>query len=217
MQNKNNAKSSPLRTVLGLLLMLSLPAGLACGGVGVRKWRLASRTHAPIHVLTAAELIANGPGENAYVRVEQAMPLLKWFAVRRDFPGQSSWRQAFIPLAPAGTVEDLENAPRIILITDTLRTQEDIAKLSPSGSYEGVVVSGVDSLKKGTKDVLVEYYPDTNFDKCYLIDHNAVPPTKLGAETMFAIGSGLVLLFVLLLATRQKWMLPTPPRTLVPA
>lgn len=212
MADKDAPKVRLYQRIFGILLLLTLPIALACGGVGIRKWRLASRTSMPIHELTAAELIASGPGNNAYVRITQATPLLQSFVVRRDFPGQSSWREAYIPLAPAGVNEDLEGSPRIILITTSLTNKDQLAKLDRVGSYEGVVVSGVDSLKKNTVDRLTEGYPLMDLSQCYLIDHNALPPSKQGAMISWGIGLVSLVAFLLLATTTRRWMPKLPPR-----
>jgi hypothetical protein len=189
-RNANLSAGQKAVNVLGIVLLF---AAISCFIIGDYNLRLANRTKPTIHILTAAELIANGPGDNAYVRIEQATPLVSLYVVHRDSSGNEHWSTAYIPLAPANASSADQAAPRIILRTQSLGSKADLAKLNAAVSFEGIVYNGVRSLTPSAQNLLKSRFPDADFANCYLVQHNSQPSSKPGTIMTLGVGSFLAL------------------------
>jgi hypothetical protein len=190
-----------------LVIVFGMIAGIGAMVIGVENYSLAGKTKSQPQTLTATQLLQRGPGDNSYVRLTDVIPRVDAIVVEGG-DHKTYWETAYIPLVPSApeTTAD-DDAPQIILITKSVKDTAGLEALAKSGSIEGVLGAWDGVLDQESRDLLHKNYSKMDAAKCYLLSHDATPPSKAGS--MVCMGVGVVLLVGIVLmgitARRQKW------------
>ncbi len=213
------------RIKLGLIVL-----GLVLGYFGIRELRLATAaSRKPAHV-TCGRLIAQGPGENAHVVVEDFVACVNYFIWEGQHK-QGPWKKVYIPLLVAGGEWHREVAARIQKagkIPDDLplpknirliakfrkvKNEEELLRLTNQQTMQGMIVNKIESIGSEEKNLLRQGYPGIQFDNCLIFEYGRRPA---GALAMVGyLGGGLasvgVGLLWLVLGRRKRRPEPSQP------
>lgn len=190
---------------------------------GCQEQRLSSASDTEPQEITAADLIANGVGENAHVKVTELYMLDNFvYESREDTPNkfEKVWVPAVSEADPYvveldrvvaesdidetgvpsnSLIRQLEAIPSpanfgIIIISDEVDSQGQLERFAENTEIQGLVINEIDSLDKEELDILRSQYPGMSVDKLLIIEHNRKPA---GAGKTFAMIGGGVVLFLL--------------------
>lgn len=189
------------------LMVVCLIGGIGSVIIGVQNFVLAGKTKSQPQVLTAAQLIRQGPGDNQYVRIDNAELRSDGF-VTQTREGEAEWENVYIPLSSANDSSAAsDDAPQIILISDSTKNKAAVEALAKESSFQGVLGTWDATLDDKTRDLLREHYPKMDPAKCYLLSYNATPPSRSGSYACMGIGVALLVVMTLLgiKARRNKW------------
>jgi hypothetical protein len=198
-----------------LLVVFMLIGGIAGVVVGIEDFQLSRKTKPQPQVLSAAQLLKQGPGDNQYVRLTDVLPRVDGVVVKGG-NAKTYWETAYIPLVPDDeNAEAASDAPQIILISKSVQSTEELRTLVKATSIDGILGSWENTLDDKARDLLKETYPKMDPAKCYLLTHNATPPSRAGSFVCMGIGFGLLLgmLILGLTARRRQWGKSLAPPT----
>ncbi|MGA2496217.1 MAG: hypothetical protein ABSH20_00665 [Tepidisphaeraceae bacterium] len=165
--------------------------------------RLAQFAKSAPSTITCADLAAKGPGDNAYVTLTE-YELGSNFVYETGSKMNSGWTLVYVPAVPKHDLNPLPQSkgvvhPRVIIKSNAVETESDLPRIA--GRLEGMVINEIRSLSGQQKRLLLESYPGTNLDTCWIVEHGRRPA---GLGKVFALaalgvalsGSGIGLFFV---------------------
>jgi hypothetical protein len=198
---------------------------LIIGGVlfffGFQEWRLATKARGQPQRITAAQLEANGPGDNAHIELADFLfcnnYVYKSSSQRAAQAG--NWETVWIPAVPldgpyvqrlrsmaaAGQIQPNFIPPpddvRIIIKSSKVKGEGDLQRLGDADTLKGVVVNEIESLGSEEKKHLQESYPGIDFSRCWIVQHEREPA---GAGKVLGLMGGGGTLFLAGLAWLAK-------------
>ena len=166
--------------------------GIALFVFGAFEWQLKMVAKETPQTIPAAQLAANGPGDNANVRVTNFYICAENFVYEED-EKTHDWSKVWVPLVPAGQSPDMGNV-RIIVQDKICRSEFDVAGMNGAPSINGLIVNRISSLGKEERNLLSETYPGTDFSTCYILDRDRQPMSSAGVLGMMGGGGFVALL-----------------------
>ena len=170
-----------------------------------RESKLASHADSTPQRISAAELIAKGPGDNANIELTDYLDLSYSFVVQEK---GSRWIKCWVPVVelngpfhnqlkelPENIAPDKFPTPhniKIIAVTSKARNEDDLARIFSAPALQGLVVNDIQSLGSKERDILARSFPGTNFKDVYLIDLGRTPSSSGAITGFFALGGLLV-------------------------
>jgi hypothetical protein len=174
--------------------------------IGWQEWKLAGHAKPEPQAISAADLIAKGPGENAHIALTDYLDLSYSYVVEQK---GKSWRRVWVPIVERDGEfhEKLKNldpntalkklpAPsnvRIIAISNKARNDEDLARIFEAPALTGIIVNDIESLGNKETEILTQSFPGTKFSNVYLIQIGRTPMPVGGIAAIFG-GSAVSLL-----------------------
>jgi hypothetical protein len=194
---------------------------------------LASASSATPQRITLAQLLANGPGNNAHVLVTDFVPAQNYVYLYQQVRGKynlatppgsenRNWTEVWVPLVPltaemkdrlaaGGDIADLlhPRAVRVVVRLANVHDRDSVEQwCGNKREVKGLVVNSVSSLNTTTKDLLKQSYPDSDFSTCLLIHEGRKPPWAIGIIFGFGMGTLLMvagsLWFIFRLVFRER-------------
>jgi hypothetical protein len=176
---------------LGIFLAI---IGGVLGFLGFQEWRLSAGAKDKPQEISLKDLIAKGPGDNAHI-------VLKDFLLCENFIVESkknsnTWSKAWNPIVPReGAPDKINLKPSsfgAILMCPAARNQGDLDRIAQNATLKGMVINEIQSLGAEEKKVLKQSYPNTDFDKCWIIEPDR-QPAGMGKLVAFLGGGALLL------------------------
>ncbi len=177
--------------------------------------RLASASSATPQRIPLAQLLANGPGSNAYVIVTDFVPAQNYVYLYRKgkyepVPSPDAenrrWTEVWVPLVPltaemkarlaaGGDISNLlqPRAVRVVVRLDDVHNKASVEQwCSNKLEVKGMVVNSITSLNSTTTNLLKQSYPASDFSTCLIIHEGRKPPWAIGIIFGFALGTLLM-------------------------
>jgi hypothetical protein len=189
---------------IGLLLAV---VGGVLGFIGYQEYQVSVGASEEPEEIALADLVARGPDGNPHVKIKDFVCGLN--LVYEEKGGK--WQSVYIPTFPAegGIVPKLQLPPSgpvpLIIKSSKAKNQDQADELTRESSIQGMVVNKIQSLGSKEKQLLIEHYPGTDFDKCLILQHDRTPGSKVKVGGF--LGGGVLLLglgVVLLVASYKK-------------
>ncbi len=177
------------------------------GGVlvffGIQEMRLSSGCKAEPKKLTCAELSANGPGDNSHIQLTDFVLPESVFVYNESSKG-GGWTCIWIPAVPldgdyvkeyqkameAGGQPPAPTGLKVIVKSKGVRTEKDLEALAKKDMIQGVVINKVEAVSGEEKKILVQNYPGSNIDTCWILEVGRTP-SGMGKLAGF-FGGGIV-------------------------
>ena len=189
------------------ILLVMIIGGGILAFFGFQEMRLASGAKQEPATVSCADLIANGPGDNAHV-------VLKDFFISPAFvyeTGKSgaNWRTVWVPVVPMdgayhqqvlkmvkpdGTLSGDLPVPkdiRVIVKSGKVRNESELDTLGSQDTLQGMIVNKISSLGSKEKKILIQNYPTADLDSIYILEHDRKPASA--GKSYGMMGGGLVL------------------------
>lgn len=173
----------------GKIIVMAIAAGVFIAGW--MEWQLKTVAKNQPQTLSAAELAARGPGNNAHV-VLTNYDLCDNFVYETSTKFGGSWKKVWVPIVPSG--QGCGAQIQIILTDTTVKSPEQLATLG--GRVQGLVINKVASLGSKEKKLLSETYPGVDFSRVWIV-HNGRQTWSPWAVMAMLGGSGFTILGVL--------------------
>ena len=204
--------------------MIRFALALVIGGAvltffGYNEHKLASAAASDPQSITAADLAANGPGENAHVAVTDAYILDSYSAYYyEDKP--SEFEKVWIPAismddpyvakidelvaaAEANNPDDPDYTAvlelsyptniKLVIYSEELKSEGQVEAFMQQTNVTGLVMNELEKLDGEELTQLREMYPSLNTDNVYLIEHNRKPKST-GTTMLMMVGGVLLIL-----------------------
>jgi hypothetical protein len=175
----------------GLILIV---VGGVLGWLGIKEWRLSSGASDKPKQVTLKDLIAQGPGDNAHIVLMDFV--LCENLVYQSNKNSTTWSKAWIPIVPKPSGgEQVISKPtsfHAILYCPNVKNQVDAASLANRPTLKGMVINDIESLGAEETKLLKQTYPNTDFDKCLIIEPDR-EPAGFGKIVLFMGGGALLL------------------------
>ncbi|MEM6260217.1 MAG: hypothetical protein AAGI37_18225, partial [Planctomycetota bacterium] len=204
--------------------MIRFALALLVGGAiltfyGFNQHKLASVAQAEPQSITAADLAANGPGDNAHVTITDTFILDGFsYSSREDKP--TVYEEVWIPAISMQDdyvikrdeliAEAQERNPgnpdysaaeklaypsdiRLVIHSKELKSDREIEKFIYETEVTGLVMNEIEKLEGEELAYLKEMFPSLDTDTVYLIDHNR-KPRGTGTTMLMMVGGVLLML-----------------------
>lgn len=175
--------------------------------ISVQDFRLSSASDVEPRQITCAELVANGPGDNAHIVMGEF--LLCDFAFVYEEHGKT-WSKVWVPAVPLGGAFHLkllslldeqgnltEDVPmptdvKVIIKSSDVSNDRELSSMAGKDTLQGVVVNKIESLGSEEKKMLKESYPMVDFDDCWILEVGRRPATMAKLAGFFFGGVALM-------------------------
>ncbi len=190
------------------ILAIFIGGGFLCY-MGYQEVVLRGVAKAEPQALTVQQLINDGIGENANVKLEEFI-VCEWAYIYKGDAGDMD--TVWVPLIPVngayhqklmaafdengnqiGDVPPLENV-RVVLKSSDIGNETELGQLQEAHTITGMVINEVESMSGEELDLLRESYPRTNASQIQLVEHNR-KPKGWGAVLGFFGGGGALIAF----------------------
>lgn len=203
--------------------MIRFAIALVIGGAfltfyGYNENKLASAADAEPQTITAKDLIANGYGDNAHVKVTD-LYILDSYAYEGPENKPSQFDKLWVPAIatdhPYATKVDamvadaFEANPSnpnltaanqvpyptdigLVIYTKDINSESSFERFYQDTELQGLVINDIENLKGDELKNLKQGYPSLNADKVLIIEHNRKP--KSGGVTMLLMVGGVLLM-----------------------
>ena len=200
-----------------LVLVMGI-GGCALIWFGIEEPKLSSIARAEATPITCAELVANGPGDNAHVLLGDFLFVQPHYVYEE---GKRGWEKAWLPAVPLGgehhqevqriIEEEGEDAefplPRkiglIVKLTDA-KNEDDVTRIGDQDTIQGLIVNDIESLGSEEKAILGGSYPGINFATCWILEVGRRPKGTGEIVGFFVGGIGLIGLAGFLVLRRRR-------------
>jgi len=191
--------------------MIRIAIALVVGGAfltffGYNENKLASAADTDPQTMTAAELIANGPGDNAHILLEDFQVIAWETIVLTPEDNENKYEKVWAPVITIDDpyIEEIQALPDTALTTPPYREEiglilysKDIAsgaeleRVAMNETVQGLVINEIDTL---SGDELKELQKSLKIDpdKVIILEHNRNP--KSGGLTMLMMVGGILLI-----------------------
>lgn len=209
---------------MGRVKIVLIVIGLGALFFGGMEWQLKTVAKDTPQRISAAELEARGPGDNANIILTDFLLCEQAFVYEYKQSrggGGERWSKVWIPavplngpyhrqilsmLGPNGEIPpNLPNPQdiRIIVKSTDARNEADVSAMAAADTLEGVVTNKIESLGGEEKRRLAESYPGTDFTKCWII-HKGRKPMSAGAVLGLMGGGGFAALLGIALIVNDR-------------
>jgi hypothetical protein len=206
-------------------LAMVVVGGILCY-FGFKEWQMREASSAEPERISLQKLIARGPEGNPYVLLTD----FEWCddVVYEHKGGSAPWEKCWIPVVPSGGAPAAGPFPgprfgpgaperpagpsptafRAIVMTSKVNGPGAVPGYTRQTTLKGLVTNSVMSLGSKERDLLKQGYPNTDFDKCIIIQDGREPAgpgmlaALLGGGTAL-FGGGLVIGLMALVKARQ--------------
>ena len=161
---------------------------------GTTEWQLKTVAKESPQTISAAALAANGPGNNANVRVTNFYVCTEDFVIEKR-RRSDRWSKVWVPVVPAGQSPDMGNI-RIIVQDDDCEDEMDVAAMNGSGTLDGLIINKISGLGAEERRLLAKRYPGTDFNACYILDRGRRPIASAAVLGLMGGGGFVALLGV---------------------
>jgi hypothetical protein len=204
--------------------MIRIAIALVVGGAfltffGYNENKLASAADTDPQTMTAAELIANGPGDNAHIILEDFQVIAWETIVLTPEDNENKYEKVWAPVITIDDpyIEEIQALPDTALTTPPYREEiglilyakdissgAELERVAMSETVQGLVINEIDKL---SGDELKELQKSLKIDpdKVIILEHNRKP--KSGGLTMLMMAGGILLILAgpgLFFLTRGK-------------
>jgi hypothetical protein len=204
---------------MGRILLVMILLGGALVYVGVQEKRLAAASKPEPQNVTCAELIKNGPGDNAHVVMSDYL-ILDSLCYETGRSGKA-WTTVWVPAVPfggeyhkqiidaakAGNLNAQIPTPRdfrVLIKSGKIRDAEALDALTGQDTIQGVVVNKISSLGRKERKILADSYPSANLDNVLILEHGRTPASAGKSYGMMGGGGALALLGVFGMVKRKS-------------
>ena len=204
-----------IRLMLGLMFVGGFLVFL-----GYKELSLASSADDEPQTITAADLIANGPGENAHVIVTDLF-IMDDGIIESYEDSPDRFTKIWVPACSMDepwigdylrVVEfayesnpsdpdfssmnnvDMPTDFRLLIISDEVESEGEMDEFVRGEVVQGLIVNGVNLIGQENMDLLREKYPDADEGNVLILEHNRAP-ASMGKVLLFFVG-GFALLLV---------------------
>jgi hypothetical protein len=203
-----------LRIVLVILVL-----GGVVFFVGFNEWRLATKAHAVPQRISAADLEAHGPGNNAHIVLSNFLVCEGAFVYETEKTGgKEHWKRVWVPAVPSdsayaqqvaqamqGPIVHQPPPPDVrIILKSKADSEQTVQILARSATIQGLVVNEIESLGRDEKKILSENYPGVDFSRCWILEVDKKPAGAGQVIGMMGGGGTVALLGLALLAGLWK-------------
>jgi len=197
-----------------LFWIVAVPVVL--GGVlafyGFNEYRLGNVAKAEPRTVKLADLITNGPGDNAHVIITDYLPdeniVFTYRKSKFEITDGSNkpWNEAYMPLHPnqggAGGpgmpgmpgMQPTTGPVRFILKTTTAKNKGELDSIIRAGRIQGVIINSIASLGSEVSKLLRESYPTADLNSVLILEANRKPSPPTFGLALAALGAVLVLI-----------------------
>jgi predicted Zn finger-like uncharacterized protein len=185
--------------------------GVVLFAAGLKEMRLATAASAKPQEITCLDLEKNGPGKNAYVRVTKFISTGGFVYQKKE--NSDAWQMVWLPIIPIdgdyalrvrkmikdGTLKSESDLPppdhvHVIVKSSKISSQSEVDRFDDThDTLTGLVINQVESLSQKEKDLLVQSYPGTDLDTCWIVEEGREPASPAKYLGMMGGGAALVL------------------------
>ena len=206
---------------MGRILLVMLVGGGVLVFFGIQEMRLAKATKPEPQSITAADLIASGPGDNAHVVMKDFL-MCDFAYVYQAKKGGGPWKNVWVPVVPVGgdyhkkilgmvkpdgTIDGTPPMPdniRLIVKSSKVPNEQSVGALASQETLQGVIVNKIESLGSEQKKILKESYPGVDFANVLILEHDRKPATAGKSFGFMGGGAMLSCVGVLGMVKRRK-------------
>ena len=161
------------------MLRFAIPCllvGGILGWLGIKELRLKFGSAATPQEITLRQLIDKGYGTNNFIVLKEFgySPDVLYKPLRANHP-EGAWDSAWTPILVPGPAIGKEAKFHAILFWPDVRSKAQYDELTQQQTLKGMVINEVQSLTTEQKDLLKDTYPETDFDKCLIIEVGREP------------------------------------------
>jgi hypothetical protein len=177
--------------------------------MGFQDWRLATKAQGNPQIITAAQLEANGPGNNAHIILSD-FQMCEWsFVYETEGRNKEKWKWVWLPVVPLDSpyVQQLQamaqagqqNAPpppdhvRIIVKSNKAASEAGVHNMAMANTLQGMVINEIESLGGEERRLLSESYPGIDFSNCWIVQADRKPAGSAQVMALMGAGGTLVL------------------------
>ena len=161
------------------MLRFAIPCllvGAFLGWLGIKELRLKAGASATPQEITLQQLIEKGHGTNNFIVLKdfvysQDVLYKPLYAKHPDGPWDSAWTPVLVPAQALAKSAKFQ----AILFWPDVRSKAHYDELTQQQTLKGMVINEVQSVSTQQKDLLKDTYPDTDFDKCLIIEVGREP------------------------------------------
>lgn len=179
------------------LKLAAIVIGVVLVVFGVREWQLKTVAKDTPQSISAEDLEAKGPGDNAHIVLTDFLMCPQGYVYeykqRRGGGGDQTWTKVWVPVVPLGgpyhtqilsmlgpNGEVRGELPRpqnikILVKSTKARNEADIEAMANADTLDGLVINKIESLGGDEKQKLAESYPGIDFSKCWIIEADRKP------------------------------------------
>lgn len=173
---------------------------------GYNENKLASTADAEPQSMSAADLAANGPGDNAHIKLTDFWLLDTQSVVEYPENDESTYNKIWSPVIPADDpyvqqyITSDPNLPPpaytgkvgIVLYSTDINNDDDFNTAMTSGSVQGLIINEIDKIDGEELSLLQQGLPNMDADTVLVLEHNRQP--KSAGTTILMMVGGIVLI-----------------------
>ena len=171
-----------------------LIGGAVLGWFAIKEMRLKAGASAAPQEITLKQLIEKGCESNNFI-------ILKEFVYSQDMlykplrasSPEGAWDSAWTPIHIPGEKADKSAKFQAILFWPDVRSKAQYDEFTQQQTLKGMVINAVQSLTTEQKDLLKGTYPETDFEKCLIIEVGREPGGTFKIILFFA-GAAMLLI-----------------------
>ncbi len=179
--------------------LILIIGGLALAVLAVQDLRLVLLASAEPQEITCAELIANGPGDNAHVVLTDFVLWTHEAVLQGRSQDDSSWSVVWIPAAcDDGDV-------RVLVKARNVNGKTGLGELAARQKLQGIVTNAIEPLEQDEATELAKFYKNADLFTCWILEIGRSPaPTSKMATYLAAAAAAIALGVYLSLRQRDK-------------
>ncbi|QQE10270.1 hypothetical protein JD969_12235 [Planctomycetota bacterium] len=124
--------------------------------------------------ISAQELIDNGYSDNAYITLTDYKANTDMILTEVEPQAGQSLRESWVPITPKGAKHN--DTLNILMMTRAFEHDVHIRKFKKNPTFTGLVINQARALDTELQDAILYYYPQSDINDIYIIEHNRTPP-----------------------------------------
>ena len=184
--------------------LILIIGGLALAVLVVQDLRLAYVASGKPREISCAELIANGPGDNAHVVVtgfvlwpdaavspadgQDRSRNVVWIPAGCEAEGSDRRVPAASAPATASAEAPMPTNVRLLIKARNVSGSRGLAELAARRKLQGIVTNAIEPLADDQKQELAKFYKGTDFSACWILDLDR-SPSLTGKTAVYLFGS----------------------------
>ena len=178
--------------------VLCFIGGASLGLLGIQEVLLKAKSANTPTGITLKELIEKGPGPNKFIVLKDFIYCdnILFKPLSANSTSKEAWESAWTPIIPNQPDQAPDRKPvrfQAILKWPDVRSETHYKQLSRETTLKGMVINDMVSLSFNQRKQLQEAYPDTDFNKCWIIEVGRAPGGFFKLILLFT-GAGLLFL-----------------------